>query len=204
MSFTDPIDTTHYDFEAWMRFAFDHPHREGSPWYFDEDMHFECNPETVITYYTRLFHDPRRLLSPFDEGQIEQGLWFAVGHQLSDWIWDDDIPIRLRLDCIDAMPSMFRDFLVDRPLDTSCFMWWDMLRFFGDEPDPQIVEHMFQALGRVLALPSHHCQLSALHGLGHLQHEATEGLIRRFLAANPDADEEIRDYAEHAIAGNVL
>jgi len=29
-------------------------------------------------------------------------------------------------------------------------------------------------------------------------------IIRRFLAASSDLDPEIREYAEHAIAGNVL
>ena len=49
-----------------------------------------------------------------------------------------------------------------------------------------------------------HCQLRALHGLGHLTHESKEAIIRRFLTAHPDLDDELREYALEAIAGNVL
>jgi len=203
MSFTDPIDATGYDFESWIRFAFDHPVSD-TPWYYAEETYYTCDPQTVIGYYTRLFRDPRRLLSQYDEARLEQGLWFAVGSQLSEWVWDADIPLHLRVECIEAMPLMFREFLIDHPLDTSCFMWWDMLRPFGESPDPAIVSTMSLALDQVLPLPSRHCQLSALHGLGHLNHESKERIIRSYLSTNPDIDDELRQYAEHAIAGTVL
>jgi hypothetical protein len=203
MSFTDPIDATGYDFEHWIRFAFDHPVSD-TPWYYSEEMYFECDPQTVISYYTRLFHNPRPLLSQYDEARIEQGLWFVVGSQLSEWLWDADIPLHLRVECIEAMPAMFRKFLIDHTLDTSCFMWWDMLRYFGESPDPNIVSSMERALDQVLGLPARHCQLSALHGLGHLNHDSRERIIRSYLSANPDIDDELRKYAEDAIAGTIL
>jgi hypothetical protein len=203
MSFTDPIDATGYDFENWIRFAFDHPVSD-TPWYYTEEIDFTCDPQTVIGYYTRLFHHPRPLLSQYDEARLEQGLWFVVGSQLSEWLWDADIPQNLRVECIEAMPVMFREFLTDHPLDTACFMWWDMLRYFGESPDPAIVSTMSLALDEVLRLPARHCQLSALHGLGHLKHESKEGVIRSYLAASLNIDDELRKYAEHAIAGTVL
>ena len=203
MSYSDPIDTAGYDFDRWMRFAFDHP-VSAERWYFTEEMEFTCSPPTVVGYYTRLFRDPVPVLSSYDEGQIEQGLWFVVSLQLGDWLWNEAIPLPARLECIEAMPAMFRAFLIDHPLDTACFMWWDMLRFFGESPDHRVQEAMLRALDEVLQVPSRHCQLSALHGLGHLEHEGREPIIRRFLAANPDVDDEMREYAEHAIAGDVL
>jgi len=59
-------------------------------------------------------------------------------------------------------------------------------------------------LNAFLELPVRHCQLRALHGLGHLTHESKEAIIRRFLTAHPDLDDELREYALEAIAGNVL
>ena len=204
MSYTDPIDATRYGFEEWIRFAFDRPVAK-ERWYFSEELNFVCDPSVVLTYYTRLFRDPKPLLSPYDENQIEQGLWFVVSYQLGDWLWDEDIPLPLRLECIAAMPAMFREFLIDHELDTSVFMWWDMLRFFVESPDRQNLENaMLPALDAILQVPSRHCQLSALHGLGHLEHESKEAVIRRFLATNPGVDDEMRTYAEHAIAGDVL
>jgi hypothetical protein len=107
------------------------------------------------------------------------------------------------VDCIAAMPTMFREFLVDRPLEFACWMWWDMLRTFDDDPDPRIVEAMVRALADVLQLPARHCQMSALQGLGHLKHEAKEEIIRTFVSDGRDLDRELLEYAERAIHGTV-
>jgi len=55
-----------------------------------------------------------------------------------------------------------------------------------------------------LLLPIRHLQMSALHGLGHLEHESKEGIIRSFLLANGEIDDEMREYARNAIAGTTL
>ena len=138
------------------------------------------------------------------DARLEQGVWFVVGSQLAQWLWDDDIPLDLRLKCVAAMPTMFREFFADRPLEAACWMWWDMLRTFHDDPDACIVEAMVRALAEVLLLPARHCQMSALHGLGHLRHESKEEIIRAFLGNCPDLDNEIGEYAQKAIAGTVL
>ncbi len=203
MSYEDPIDATGYDYDQWMRFAFDHP-VEKKPWYYTEEMDFVCDPNVVITYYTRLFRDPRSITAAYDDAQLEQGIWFVVSSQLAEWLWDAEILLELRLECIAAMPGMFREVLAERPLETACWMWWDMLRTFDSDPDQRIVGAMVAALTEVLQLPSRHCQMSALHGLGHLRHDAKEGVIRAFLSASRDVDSEMVQYAEKAIAGTVL
>ena len=203
MSYEEPIDATGYDYERWIRFAFDHP-VSGKPWYYTEQMAFVCDPSVVITYYARLFRNPRSSLSAYDDARLEQGVWFVVGSQLTQWLWDDDIPLNLRLECVAAMPAMFREFFADRPLGTACWMWWDMLRTFHDDPDACIVEAMVRALAEVLLLPARHCQMSALHGLGHLRHESKEEIICAFLGNCRDLDNEIVEYAQKAIAGTVL
>jgi hypothetical protein len=143
-------------------------------------------------------------LSAYDDAQLEKGIWFVVGAQLADWLWDADVPLELRLENIAAMPTMFREFLAERTIEPACGMWWDMLRTFEDDPGPRIVEAMVAALTEVLQLPVRHCQMSALHGFGHLRHSAKEGVIRAFLARARDLDDEVAQYAEKAIAGTVL
>jgi hypothetical protein len=203
LSYTHPIDTSAFDFDQWIRFAFDRPVSD-HPWYYTEDAHFVCDPQNVITFYTRLFREPCPVLSHYDDARIEQGLWFAVGGQLRDWLWDNHLPLHLRLECVDAMPTMFRDFFLEHPLDTACFMWWDMLRTFSDSPERSVVEQMIAALDQILRLPVRHCQMSALHGLGHLRHESKDGVVRAFLSTHPHIDDEMREYAAGAIAGTVL
>ena len=51
MSYDEPIDTTGYDYEQWIRFALDQP-VAAEPWYYTEAMAFECDPHIVISYYT--------------------------------------------------------------------------------------------------------------------------------------------------------
>ena len=65
-----------------------------------------------------------------------------------------------------------------------------------------LIDMSFTAFDR--PIPERHCRMSALHGLGHLPHESKEAIIRRFLSANQDVDDEMRQYAEDAIAGRVL
>jgi len=163
-----------------------------------------CDANVVITCYARLFRNPGESLSAYDDGRLEQGIWFVVHSQLSEWLWDDDIAVDRRLDCIAAMPTMFRDFLIDRPLKEASWMWWDMLRSFDDAPDPRIVDGLVRALAEVLQLPARHCRMSALHGLGHLRHSAKEEIIRAFLSAGYHLDAELLKYAESAIKGTVL
>src|SRR5438034_6061378 len=179
MSYLEPIDTTAYTCDEWLRFAFDHPVAK-ELWYYSEEMHFRCNPMTVLKYYTRLFRDPVSLLSLYDDEHLEQGFWFIVGSQLAEWLWDDELSLELRIECITAMPTVFREFLSVRPLDQACYMWWDMLRRFDDAGDLKIVEAMVAALEEILDLPARHCQISALHGLGHLQHPSKTAIIGSF------------------------
>ncbi len=203
MSFLNPIDTTRYTYEEWIRFAFDHPVSNPN-WYHTEEGEFKCAPSLVLSYYTRLFREPCKLLSSYDEARLEQGFWFIAFTQLNDWLWNDDISLDLRLDCIEAMPILFKDFFQDHPLEVACNMWWDILRNFKGNIDPRIVEAMVNALEKILQLPVRHCQMSALHGLGHLQHKSKEAIIRTFLVHRSNEDAELRDYAEKAIAGKVL
>jgi hypothetical protein len=83
-------------------------------------------------------------------------------------------------------------------------MWWDLLRNFDDERDAKVKDAMLAALSRILQLDSPHCHLSALHGLGHLEHDGKREIIERFLETNPRLDEEMKAYAAAAIESRVL
>src|SRR6266404_3477421 len=130
MSFQNPIDARQFTYEEWIRFAFDHPVLE-DPWYYTEEAEFICGETAVLNYYARLFRDPLSLLHSYSDGQIEQGLWFVAFCHLWEILWDDNVPLASRMECINAMPSLFANFFREKPLDTICFMWWDLLRNFN-------------------------------------------------------------------------
>ena len=54
---------------------------------------------------------------------------------------------------------------------------------------------MFEVLADLLQNDSEICQDAALHGLGHLHHPATQGLIENYIEQRPSLTQERRQYA---------
>ena len=90
-------------------------------------------------------------------------------------IWNTDLPLSAREQCVRSMVNLFRDLFATEPLDSAVQMWWDSLcydwhcgnrsRLRGGE-DLSMQNVMFDTLVEILALDSEHCQGAALHGLG--------------------------------------
>jgi hypothetical protein len=83
-------------------------------------------------------------------------------------------------------------------------MWWDLFRYFGSEPDGKVITEMYLALKQILQMEPEHCQVAALHGLGHLRHSRKRPLIRDYLEGKPDIRSEVREYALACITGKIL
>jgi hypothetical protein len=62
---------------------------------------------------------------------------------------------------------------------------------------------MLEALSKILVLDSEECQISALHGLGHLGHAGKRNAIEKYLASHTNLNDETRTYALTAIEGRV-
>jgi hypothetical protein len=62
---------------------------------------------------------------------------------------------------------------------------------------------MLESLSRILKVESLDCQISALHGLGHLEHRNKRKVIEEFLNVRSNLDEKTKDYARAAIEGKV-
>lgn len=96
------------------------------------------------------------------------------------------------------------------PLNGVCYMWWDIIPFYGKSGDARrevFDPHCLDVMEMTLQLPSIACQESALHGLGHWEHaypDRVKRVIDAFLKANPDVDPELREYALDARVGGVL
>lgn len=83
-------------------------------------------------------------------------------------------------------------------------MWFDLLRYFGQDRDQRVVDEIYLALEKILFMDSFDCQGAALHGLGHLDHPDKKDLITKYLREHRDLHPEVRRYAKAAIKGNVL
>jgi hypothetical protein len=200
------INLNKYSFNQWLKFVFDHPVSDPE-WYWKEEWEWEGDPNLVLEYSIKLFRNPSFLLDEYSPEQIEQGFWFLMGPtgEVYRWIWNEDIDWLLRRECIISMVDVFEQLFAKNPLNNeNCYMWWDHLRTIEDNPDPKVREAMFEALSHILKMESHECQVSALHGLGHLEHEGKRALIEGYLASHPGIDAGIKEYALAAIEGRVL
>ena len=177
----------------------------------------QLDAKEICTHYVRLFRRPEFLLTRFSKEKLEAGFWAMMGltHEwsLGNIIDYSDAPLSSRKECIESMATLFERLFADEPLDTSVHMWWDSLCYAwhcgnrkrergGD--DLELQDIFFDTLAKVLAINSWICQGAALHGLGHLHHPETGGLIDRYIAQHPSLTDEQKVYALAAARFEVL
>ena len=210
------IELDNLSFDQWVKFVFDHSLTE-PPWYWDaawdefwDQWAEKSDPQRQLYYATRLFRSPDFLLREYNPEQINQGLWLLLSgpaaFRLGDLIWSKKLSWRARKECILVMVNLFQSVFTKLPEQDICFMWWDELRDwdFREDRDPRVRDSMFQALSLILKIPSTQCQMSALHGLGHLDHPEKRKVIEDYLQQNPQLDTEIKKYTQAAISGKVV
>jgi hypothetical protein len=212
-------------FEEWIEFCF-----SGKQKLTDEDTErfFLIDGHVLARYFIRLFQDAREVLVGKSEKQIAEGLWLIFGSHSSYWfdIRDKDVDEGLQVQAVRSMVPLYRhyfDLTCDaqgaRPaahtndfndLDGAVYMLWDMnclegaAMFPGEE---YLVDPIFEVLETALGCRTVACQISALHGLGHLQSyhpKRVQGIIDRFLRSGQEAASWVKDYARQARKGMVL
>lgn len=209
-------DLTAFSFEEFVAFFFSREVKtedgekitceEKENWYWGIDD--EYVPETFCNYYIRLFRNPEFLLERYSKIQLEEGFWAIQGPvlncSLSNLLSNEDLSLDARVECIESMADLFWRLFSKESLDTSAGMWWDSLcydwhcdnrnRANGGE-DQLLQDAFFRTLSKILFFNSDICQGAALHGLGHLHHPDTPGLIGRYLEEHPKLSDEWKAYA---------
>lgn len=205
------IDVRQADLTQFERFIFEHDVADGAdedPWYFNNDLWIDFDEQRNAKLFIELFNS-QDLIKRYSREQLEQGCWAMMGAGLDGsahaLIWDSALNIETKERLIEAMFDVYANLFSVDPLDTCAHMWWDSLAYDFNpmhEADPKandehrrIRDAMFRTLIRILNLDSHECQLSALHGLNHVQHPDTSSVISEYLARHPDLSDEDRDYA---------
>jgi len=219
-----PIDIT---LKNWIRYIFAHPVTEPA-WYWNsnETWLYNIPPAVTVAYLAQLFENSRKVLQPFCEAQLNQGLWYLISNSCSDQIFalfDESVPWSDRQRCIHSIYTFFEQCFAKRcspylshtdesntnPLNSVCYMWWDILPWHGHPEQPNHREmdaEFINVMQRILALDSDAVVESALHGLGHWYVSypvKVEAIIDEFLARRPNLRPELREYALHARIGYV-
>jgi hypothetical protein len=221
------------DFEDWVRYCFDRP-IEDPQWYWQEDetgaLKDWYSPEArqLARYLRTLFEDVSTYLRPFTDAQIAQGLYYicSVGSDYFFVARQPPVPHDDQVAWVLAIQQLYAQLFLPRcthydghrdsgpeaphPLNTVCYMFWDLDRLEGAAMVPgheHLVDPIFQVLSYALFLPSPACNESALHGLGHLRRYhpgRVERLIDDYLQRSDLTTPSLVSYARAARQGHVL
>ena len=173
----------------------------------------------ALEYLTRLFENPEESLRYFSDRQIAAGLW-ELGPGDAHCVYNRDIPIAARERLVGSVVIFFRDFFDKRclprlshaasehisPLNTACYMWWEMITWGWAKDDPdagRITAKDLEVMEAVLRLPNPACKEAALHGLGHMvrQSDRAFAIIDGFIEGPSGPDPALLDYARAARSG---
>ncbi len=208
-------------------------HIVGEPeWYLVQHASLWSGPRWQIPeLIAETFERAGELLARFSDEQLNQGFWYLIGTTPPDFnssLVSSEVPLSARVRAVRSFVPVFEQLMSVRcapllshldepglkPLNSACYMWWDLLRFsildpWGPSAETQaqmLRNETFPVLRRILVIPHDACRESALHGLGHWAKSdavTTGAIIDEFLAL-PNLRPELVDYAEHARIGDVL
>ncbi|HKY55358.1 MAG TPA: hypothetical protein VJM08_13665, partial [Anaerolineales bacterium] len=213
-------------FEEWLMYVFDHPvedHKEAWYWNIDRDW-WEEEPADVIEFLTQAFENAETIFQPYSDAQLNQGLWFIASNSCSNHMFalmDASVPWSAQKRCIYSIHQLYEQCFAKRctphlshidepgagPLNSVCYMWWDIIPIYGRPDDPtwkEFDQDILQVMESTLQLDSIACRESALHGLGHWQHHypARVGeIIDKFSMTHRDLPPKLEAYMINAYTG---
>ena len=160
------------------------------------------------------------------DAQLNQGFWYLTSASCSDFMFalvESKVPLASRLRALRSFLPLFEQVMAVRcsphlshldeqpanPLNSACYMWWDILPIHGKPEEPDRAEfdaEVLRLLPRLLAIPHDACRESALHGISEWQlyYASIERVVNEFLARTPGLRPELVSYAQRAKVGGVL
>lgn len=210
----------------WIAHIFDHPVADPA-WHWSPDAPvWEGSSEDTVTFIADTFERSGELLARFTDAQLNQGFWHLVSGSCSDFMFtlvEPKVPLPSRLRALRSFLPLFEQVMAVRcsphlshldekfanPLNSACYMWWDMLPIHGKPEERERAEfdpEVLRLLPQLLAIPHDACCESALHGVSEWQlyYPSVEGVVDEFLARTPGLRPELVAYAQRAKVGNVL
>lgn len=207
--------------KEWLDAHFSEPYAYG---YFLDIEPLPTTPTQHIQFMTEAFNNCEALLKPYNNGQLNQGLWFLASdaHDLSD-NFGNPVDWDIRQACIQSFKSLNKNLFAKRcdpatsayksdadapnnPLNMIYYMWWDIFTFW-ESLDPKSVNRVDAELFDVMAycLSINHIAVleSALHGLSHIPNHRkhVKIAVETFLKTKPDLHENLKSYAKASIDG---
>lgn len=193
-----------------------------------DDLALELENVQIAEYMLRTFRDSATLFKGRNLDQISFGLHFLFNSHSSYW-WDvrsKEVPRDLQVETVSAIGTLYTSYLdlvCDdhgqapatstngfNKLDGFTYMMWDMSCIEGaidSAGEEHLVDPIYRVLDVALNCKSVACQISGLHGLGHLHltHPARcQALVAEFIDSGRARLPWVNEYAERAYYGDVL
>ena len=209
----------------WIEYVFDHGVTD-TAWYWAEDApEWEGPSGQVATHIAETFENSGRSLARFSDEQLNQGFWFLVGGASQEFMFalvDPGVPSPSRFRALRSFVPLFEQVMAARcsphlshldepganPLNSACYMWWDILPIDGCPEEPARAgfdAEVLVVLRRLLAIPHDACRESALHGISEwsIYYPQVSGIVEEWLGCAPGLRPELVSYAQLAKVGNV-
>lgn len=210
----------------WIAHVFDHPVADPA-WHWSPDAPvWKGSSEETVAFIAETFERSGELLARFTDEQLNQGFWYLVSASCSDFMFalvEPAVPMQKRLRALRSFVPLFEQVMAARcspqlshldeqpanPLNSVCYMWWDILPIHGKPEERERAEfdaEVLRVLPRLLSIPHDACRESALHGVSEWRpyYPSVERVVDEFLARTPGLRPELVSYAQHAKVGNVL
>lgn len=209
----------------WIAHLFDHPVADPA-WHWSSDAPlWQDSAERIATFIADTFERSGELLARFTDAQLNQAFWYLVDNSCSEFMFslvEPSIPLRTRLRALRSFVPLFAQVMAIRcsphlshldeqpanPLNSSCYMWWDILPIHGKPEEPGRTEfdaEVLRVLAQLLSIPHDACRESALHGISEWQfyYPGARTIVDEWLARTPGLRPELVSYAQRARIGDV-
>jgi hypothetical protein len=208
----------------WIAHVFDHPVADPA-WYWSNEPIWEGSSEQTVAFIAETFERSAELLARFTDEQLNQGFWYLTSASCSDFMFvlkAPDVPLAARLRALRSFMPLFEQVMAVRcsphlshldeqpanPLNSACYMWWDVLPLCGAPEEPARAEldaEVLKVIRQLLSIPHDACRESALHGVGewYVFYPAVGAIVDEWLAQTPGLRPELVSYAQHAKIGYV-
>lgn len=210
----------------WIEHVFDHPVADPEWHWAPDSPEWQESPGQVAMHIAETFEQAGHLLARFSDEQLNQGFWYLVSNSCSDFMYclvEPEPPLALRLRALRSFVPLFQQVMVTRcsphlshldepganPLNSACYMWWDILPIHGCPEQSVRAEfdaEVLAVLRQLLRIPHDACRESALHGISEwsIYYPQVCGIVDEFLSITPGLRPELVSYARRARIGNVL
>jgi hypothetical protein len=214
-------------YQEWLKHIFDHEVEVKKPqWYFGEDAPaFEASDDEITELLGQTFLNAGKDLTKYTDEQVDQGIWYLASSSGSNFLSvlkSVEVPLVKRVEAIESISNLYSDCFAKRcaeslghlseegsPLNSSCYMFWDIspLTFMKGASEIQEIQNaVLSVLQQILTIEHRACRESALHGLSELTFacpEKVREIIDGFLK-DTKLDDRLLAYAVNARDGNVL